>query len=733
VNRFLKIADGLQTDRTERIALAITAAVGVALSTGVIAALIYLLVALGPLMSPPIAHAQAVPPAAGVQLQAGIEKENVDGDLKAAMSIYEKIASDASATREVRAKALLRLAGCDEKLGKQAKQVYEQIVREYSDQPAAAQARSRLATIRQQEHPVAPETMSVRRIDREKLGNLGPGPDDTDGHRATYTGPDGNLYFGDISGHAKSLVYGSTDPEFRRRPAWEVSRDLTIVALMLPKTETRPVTLALVKADGTGYRELLRDEQGNILGGNNSFEVRWSWDARTLLVNPASCGPGLKDIPSRLWLVSVADGKPREVVHEESGMCIVRAAFSPDGQFVAYEVWPTYGFPPGATLKVFVVPIQGGEPRLAYESEPWSNYRFPFGALADWTADGRYLAIKRNHEGRHALFLLPMKAGAAVGSPVFVRDGDFEDAWSTLSGALIFMDPEDPAWHLASIDPVGKIGQWALIEPNRRPFPTFPSFSPDASQIAYPARDSDSGATDLIVKDLTTGKERVVYRSNPVGFTCQYSANRPIIFCNSGTGEKTDLLSVSVDSGGVEKIATFPDARYLLHRPQDDNIFYFVKNGFKGDADPKVRWDRITQKETAVADPTEVEDSVWTLSLDGRWILRQRNGHLSFRSSSGGDWKTLAEGLENSNLLGSTPDGNWALYVTTDAQGHPGIYEAPFSGGEPRRVGDLPNNSLSPYGNLAFSPDGKKILALGFGPLRYSLWTLENFEPKISK
>jgi hypothetical protein len=48
-----------------------------------------------------------------------------------------------SASRDVRAKALLQLAGCDEKLGKQAKQLYEQIVREYSDQPAASQARTR--------------------------------------------------------------------------------------------------------------------------------------------------------------------------------------------------------------------------------------------------------------------------------------------------------------------------------------------------------------------------------------------------------------------------------------------------------------------------------------------------------------------------------------------------------------------------------------------------------------
>ena len=63
------------------------------------------------------------------------------------MDIYQKIAADTSAPRDVRAKALLRLAGCDEKLGKQAKQVYEQIVHDYADQPAAAQARNRLSIV----------------------------------------------------------------------------------------------------------------------------------------------------------------------------------------------------------------------------------------------------------------------------------------------------------------------------------------------------------------------------------------------------------------------------------------------------------------------------------------------------------------------------------------------------------------------------------------------------------
>ena len=102
---------------------------------------------------------------AGVRLEAGIAKEEVDGDLKSAVDIYQKIAGDATAPRDMRAKALLRLAGCYEKLGRQARQLYEKIVRDYGDQPAASQARTRLAVLKQQEHPATPTTMAVRKIE----------------------------------------------------------------------------------------------------------------------------------------------------------------------------------------------------------------------------------------------------------------------------------------------------------------------------------------------------------------------------------------------------------------------------------------------------------------------------------------------------------------------------------------------------------------------------------------
>src|SRR4030067_3446715 len=67
--------------------------------------------------------------------QQALLKENGEGDLKAAVALYEKIVGDATAERELRAKAQLHIVICWEKLGKQqATSAYQAIIDQYSDQ-----------------------------------------------------------------------------------------------------------------------------------------------------------------------------------------------------------------------------------------------------------------------------------------------------------------------------------------------------------------------------------------------------------------------------------------------------------------------------------------------------------------------------------------------------------------------------------------------------------------------
>ena len=80
---------------------------------------------------------------AEVAFKAAYEKEAVDGDLKGAITQYEKLARGSN--RAMAAKALVRIGQCQEKLGSaEARKAYERVVREYGDQEeAVAEARRR--------------------------------------------------------------------------------------------------------------------------------------------------------------------------------------------------------------------------------------------------------------------------------------------------------------------------------------------------------------------------------------------------------------------------------------------------------------------------------------------------------------------------------------------------------------------------------------------------------------
>jgi hypothetical protein len=360
------------------------------LTAAAIGSLVYLLVIFVSLVTPP-AFGQS---SAAVRLEGGMAKEDVDGDLKSAIDIYQKIAADASAPRDVRSKALLRLAGCYEKLGRQVTQVYEQIVRDFPDQPAATQARNRLAALQANS---APSTMTQRKIELplastlaykglKRYVSLSILP--TDGQRVLYKeAATGTLMISDLAGQDKRVVLKPKAGETIENIY--PSRNFSSVIVWLGVDGRRkPVML---KTDGTGYREL-----AHIVPRLPESPGGYPWACVKKPDEPDGTG--------QVRRVSVTDGEIRNVGRAQDTP-LNRP--SPDGRFIAsgsrYE----------GIGKVWIMPIAGGYPELVRESAH----------LIDWTRDGRYLIISSSHSGSEALYLLPIKDGKAVGDPVFVHYG----------------------------------------------------------------------------------------------------------------------------------------------------------------------------------------------------------------------------------------------------------------------------------------------------------------------
>jgi len=76
-------------------------------------------------------------------------QEEVEGNLKAAISSYQKVIQKAGANRELAARAHYRTGQCHEKLGqREAAKSYENIVKNFADQrDLVAQARARLTAL----------------------------------------------------------------------------------------------------------------------------------------------------------------------------------------------------------------------------------------------------------------------------------------------------------------------------------------------------------------------------------------------------------------------------------------------------------------------------------------------------------------------------------------------------------------------------------------------------------
>src|ERR1700722_9765124 len=84
---------------------------------------------------------------AGAELfQKAVTQERGAGILQEAIKLYQRVALEFSSNRALAAKALVQEARCYEKLGQDtAVRLYEQVAREYGDQPEqASAARERL-------------------------------------------------------------------------------------------------------------------------------------------------------------------------------------------------------------------------------------------------------------------------------------------------------------------------------------------------------------------------------------------------------------------------------------------------------------------------------------------------------------------------------------------------------------------------------------------------------------
>ncbi|HEX9974619.1 MAG TPA: tetratricopeptide repeat protein, partial [bacterium] len=351
-------------------------------------------------------------------LQAGIFAEEVQGDLKKALSLYDNIVQKYSEDRPVAANALLHIGFCYEKLGKEkAFEAYQKILDDYPDQrEAAAIARERLknSTIRTTSKDAS--EIKINPLVKYYFDRLGIDiltATSPDGKSLAYTDwATGNLMVKNvITGNKKRMTDAdwSHSNEFAMRPIW--SHDGKYIAYSWYRnpyfTELRTVDVAL------GISRVVYSHPDASIGPQD-----WHPDGQTILCNLTN----FKDNSQiRLALVSLNSGDVQEFLPLDINSRCMK--FSPDGKSIAYD---TQQFD---NRHIFVLDLENAKP-LQLTSGTYGGKGFD---APVWTSDGKLLLFRSVRLGQYDLWAMPMNAGKPDGESYLVQS-DLTNAMLAMKG-----------------------------------------------------------------------------------------------------------------------------------------------------------------------------------------------------------------------------------------------------------------------------------------------------------
>jgi Tol biopolymer transport system component len=677
---------------------------------------------------------------ADVQLKAAIQKEVVDGDLKGAIELYNKVAQ--SSNRAVAARALVRMGQCYEKLGDaEARKAYERVVREFADQKEAVeQARALLAAGSPERKPDGGIAVQLKRVlpagRRTTMSHVSP-----DGRFIPFTDGRGNVWLHDLTtGEERRAIEGRI-PGGEWATVAQVSPDSGQIAYAWAiRTDGRlRHELRVADVNGSGTRTLMADQE------NPPLPKAWSPDGKRILIlqkNPEGFGHSV---------VSVADGSVKALTMRDH---ISNGCFSPDGRYiVAYRASTSGGqfvrTPGGLTL----IPVDGSPPVPLFESS--ANNWGPF-----WSPDGRRIVFLSDRSGTVDLWSIRTNGGRAEGEPEllkqeagsidpdpigFTRDGLFYYK-STTYRSDVYSADLDPATGLVVSKPVqlnqryvGSVG-----------YPM--AWSPDGQFLAY-ARTSRrelgyavSKAVSFVVRSEKTGEEREIaplptFKERQPFWLFWLPDGRTLLADDTGNELFFHQFDVRTGQAGVFPSGIGSAAWYPVLSP-DANTLFYVQYSPTAKGAPKLC--RVMRREMASGEARDlyrtqedVELDDLALSPDGRqlafvvsnWNRKPNTFVLMVMPSYGGAPRELLRSEQFIAALTWTRDGRHLLTVRNSDSGPTELWSVPVDGGEPQLSGlPMPGEAAVPH-SVALHPDGRRIaFSRHTGPIE-ELWVIKNLLP----
>lgn len=699
--------------------------------------LLLLVILLATCMVPPMS-AQSAP-----QLfQQALSKEQAEGKLQDAIQLYRRIVADPAADRALKARALLQIGRCHEKLGNEgARKAYDDLVRQYPDQAdAVTEARRRLVAM---SSPAGPSSAATADPVARKL-SLPRGAPSPDGQYFAYD-QGGDLTIRNVrTGQTRKITKGTPGEEdLEGEFVW--TRDSRRIVYNWFYYKREQYDLRIVNVDGSdmkvlvsGAREYLEPLDCSPAGTHAVISFTTAEDGPMQLGVVPLTGGSLRTLktfpaPGNSQRNAWQDGWPD------------KAAFSPDGSYIVYS---QAARPAGRKSDIFKLPVDGGAESVMVQHAADEH-------LIGWAPDGRSILFTSDRSGTVDIWLAEVTDGRIQGLPIRIRKdvGPLQSLGLTNAGSLYYQLALTPGAtgtevFLATIDPAtGQASSPARpVSQTNHGNNGVPRWSPDGKRLAYKTRSNPNRPPDMItIVSLETGDQAYI---RPENFTIwEHMAwlddgSFVVEGAGPGTGERATapkgVFRIDAKTGAVTRLVARPlDKPITEARPVDGGrSIVFVSS----------------ERALVVADVgTGAERTIFeageglrlgspAVSPDGKHVafrLMPRAAGLAAPGQrsfmviplAGGTARELTTHQDNQSrwgLIAWSPDGQHVYFVDATGENRElELWRIPAAGGKRHKVG------LSMAGNMAalsIHPDGRRIAF--HGPyLEPGTWVLENFLP----
>lgn len=646
---------------------------------------------------------------AEAQLQAAINKETVDGDLKGAIEQYRRLAQ--SGNRAVAGKALVRMGQCHEKLGsKEARQAYERAIRDFAYQPeVVTAAKARLAAIG------APADTGVSARLLYSYPNGGPERRYTLDGRLSVFSDGSSVNVQDSATTAAKRISESGNAEFLA-----LSRDGKRVAfcswIQHPQTKSWDSELRVARLDGSDSRAIPYGPKPVSMAGPTD----WSPDGKYIL---AARWPGV-GAASDMVLIAADTGEITVVGKTASRL---NGRFSPDGQFIAFDGREDATAGPKDVRDIYVMRADGtGE--AAIVKSPANDHN-PF-----WSPDGSHILFLSDRSGSSSLWSIRFENGKASGEPQLVQHNFPGVITDIANDGTVYYTARSSVGDVfaAGLDPdTGKLTgppqRQSEVGINRAPV-----WSPDGNTLAFltncAAGNSFRDRPDIVLRPAS-GAPQVI--KNKFHGSCIMN---PLAWFPDGrtmlVRQTPQLHALDLGTGASKPVFPGFDARsHGALSPDGKSLYHFgwdMTGGiYRRDEAGKAAIIIPSSAYSAGAKATSL-----SLSADGQQLAMLESGRLRVATTTGGPFRDLFQPRTGITTLGPalrtlwSPDGKFIYFTATVNEKTPAIrlWRAPASGGEPQLVLELPGVTiLAP----AIHPGGRQI-AFSTDQTRVEHWQLRN-------